>query len=47
MLFSIVVVLNYIPSNSVWCSIYQISSSTFAVDCVLNGSHSDKSEIES
>jgi hypothetical protein len=46
-LFSIVVVLIYIPTNSIWGFLFPTSSTIFVVICVLDDSHSNRSEVES
>jgi hypothetical protein len=45
-LFSMVVVLIYIPTSIVWGSFSPTSLLIFTVVCILNGSHSNRSEVE-
>jgi hypothetical protein len=45
-LFSIVVILIYIPTNTVWGFLSPTSSPTFVTVSVLDNSHSDRSKVE-
>jgi hypothetical protein len=46
-LFSIMIVLIYIPTSSVWGFLFSTSSLTFVIVCGLGGRHSNSREVES